>query len=216
VNGADALSLSLKMPRLGAWHADLSISDWAQTDVSGAVEISVAGIVWSGRAIRSGSSAGITRARVVGGAGGFGRSVGPRAYQGVPLRLPVSDLLAEVGERLSPSADAGVLGQFLSKWTRMGGQAGQAFTAMLTAAASPAWRVLRDGSIWIGQESWPASQVTEWIPLAESPDIGFQEIYAEQPAVFPGETFDGRRVSLVELLVATNVRVRLWSGGVDG
>jgi hypothetical protein len=196
VNGRPAYWAELRIPRIGAWDADVNVPRDGDVEVTGPVEIAIGSLVWKGTARRSGENKGTLHVRVVGGAGGLSRALEPRAYQGVPVRIPLLDLLADAGERLSPTADAGVLGVVLPKWNRSAGPAGIALASLLQASGA-SWRVLPDGSVWVGRERWEASSLVDYTYIEQAPNAGSLEIVTVEPAVFPGEVFEGRRVSVV-------------------
>ena len=209
VNGRGAFWGELRMPRVGAWEADFGVSREGSSEITGAVTIAIGTREWEGTAWRSGENKGAVYVRVVGGAGGLSGIVGPRAYQGVPISIPVNDLLGEVGERISPTADAALLGTVVQKWARATQPAGLAL-ANLIAAAGATWRVLPNGTIWIGREAWSPTQLVDYTYLRQAPNAGAMDLFASDPVIFPGEVFRDRRVSVVtHRLEGTQVTTRL-------
>jgi hypothetical protein len=196
VNGAPAIWGELRLPRVGAWDGDFGVLAREAGELEDAVEIAIGALTWRGAVVRSGTDGGVLQVRVVGGAGRLGSPVVPKAYQGVPLRIPVEDLLTEIGERLSPTSDATTLGTVLPNWSRTAQPAGVALAALLEGL-SVAWRVLADGSVWIGPETWPTSALTDYVFVGETPAAGVIEVFSAEPRIFPGEIFRERRVSLV-------------------
>ena len=51
------------------------------------------------------------------------------------------------------------------------------------------WRVLIDGTVWVGFEGWPASSLPDTAPIHSEPEKGRITIASDAPAVFPGTTF---------------------------
>jgi hypothetical protein len=103
-----------------------------------------------------------------------------------------------VGEVLSPSSDAGALGQMLSKWIRMSGPALGELEALLgEASEGRVCRVLADGSVWVGKETWPEATPKATV-LQDLRWCGQVELGVEAPELLPGTTFMGRRVEHVE------------------
>jgi hypothetical protein len=209
IAGKTVLATSIHMPRAGLWTADVE----ADSDIplSGEVVLELGdGVLDLHGLVASGDiSQGRWRARIIGGAGGMGRMVAAKAYRGAPLRLVLTDLLGEVGERLSPTANDGVwLATVPQFWTRTYGQASRALTALCDAVGAT-WRALPDGTIWAGVESWPVfSQPYEL--LAENPRENTIEI-ASEAILLPGSTIDARRVSLVQHdLGKAKFRTRAW------
>jgi hypothetical protein len=211
VNGRGAFWGELRIPRIGAWEADFGVSRDGAEELTGTAAIEIGGRAWKGRVWRSGENVGVIYLRIVGGAGGLSRVVPAKSYQGVPLSLPVSDLLAEVGETLSPASDMPLLASVVTQWTRTEGTAGACLRSILAQAAG-VWRVLADGTVWIGRETWPESALTEYTYCQQVPNAGAIEVFAAEPAIYPGEVFRGRRVSVVaHRIEAQTVRTRiLW------
>jgi hypothetical protein len=89
---------------------------------------------------------------------------------------------------------------------------------MLTRLLAPlaqavTWRVLPDGTIWAGPETWPDSGLTtdDYQILDEDPREGTALLGVEAPVLLPGTALAGRRVSYVEHLInAEGVRSNVW------
>lgn len=195
-NGAGVAGLALTQSQTGVWHADVALTG---TDVpTGAAEIDVLGVIFRGTVLRADTSRAIPMARVVGGAGGLGTVLAPKAYRGVDAKLVLSEILAGAGEALAATSDMTALAARLPFWTRMQAKAGEAMAALLRAVGVPAWRVLADGTIWFGTESWPATQLTDEHVLVQDPHLGRFDIQADSPVIYPGETWNGKQVSVVE------------------
>jgi hypothetical protein len=210
-NGANVISGTIALPRIGMWSADLVVD--STTAIAGAVTIAppdgTRPLV--GTTVHSGLFEDRVEMRVVGGAGRMGFPVEPRYYRGVPLRLPLGDLLREAGERLSPSSSAQVLDTLLQKWTREGSSTGRALNH-LTDAVGASWRVLQDGTLWVGTETWPSIEVVHDL-ISEHTSENRVEIATESidAALVPGTVFLGRRVSYVEHRVAPDsMRTMVW------
>jgi hypothetical protein len=119
-------------------------------------------------------------------------------------KLPLSEVLAAAGEALSPKTDSAVLSVGLGSWARLQMSAGSALRALLELApAGSVWRALADGTIWVGADTWqPSALVSGYVLTKDDPNHNRQEIAADLPAVFPGQTFAGKRVSGVEHRIA--------------
>src|SRR5512133_140036 len=200
----------MRAPRVGAWEADFGLLSTLH-ELTGTATVEIGGRVWKGTIVRSGENKGVLYVRIVGGAGGLSGVLPPRAYQGVPLSLPIQDVLTEAGETLSPTVDLSRFGAVVQKWNRSQGTAGAAL-ANLLASAGATWRVLPDGTVWVGDETWPASGLTAYIYDQQAPNSGTLDIVATDPSVYPGEVFRERRVSVVvHKIEAAQLRTRiLW------
>jgi len=189
------------LPRQGVWHADLVLE--AATAPTGAVVLRVgAALSLRGVVARSGVFAGQVRARVVGGTGGLGTELAPRWYEGAPRELPLRDLVEEAGERLSSTADPGLLGEVLTPgWTRLRGTAAEALGRLLDGTGA-SWRVLPDGALWAGPETWPTAQgMADLVVLEDDRARGRLVLATEAPTLLPGQTLRGDRVSDVEITI---------------
>jgi hypothetical protein len=109
VNGRQAIELRLSLPRTGAWWADVLLE--GDAELTGAVTLTLSDLVLSGTAFRAKPYAGSTRARLVAGNGGWGRTVKERGYQspsGLQLAPILGDAARDVGERMGTVASATV------------------------------------------------------------------------------------------------------------
>jgi hypothetical protein len=211
-NGFPVIRASISRPRIGAWHADLEVDARDPASLSGSVRVELAGgaVALQGTARRAGAVRGLVAVRVIAGAGGLPTVIPAKAYQGVPLRLPLQDVVADAGEQLSPASDGGVLGTSLANWVRTEQRAGVALAALLRAVGDPAWRIADDGAIWVGPEQWPAASLTCDV-VEEDPAHGRVEISSDQPTLAPGQTFLDRRVSHVEHRISPDrIRHAVW------
>jgi hypothetical protein len=211
-NGVNVIRADIMRPRVGNWHADLTVDSTTVDAFTGAVEIIVAEILHlQGTAYRVGVHHDTVFLRVVGGKAGLGTMLAPRAWQNVPLWLALTDALSGAGETLSPTADAAALGVLLPKWMRPQRTAGAEVGALVQAAGTQAWRVLPDGTLWIGPEAWPAAsldfQEIEW-----EPSLGRLTFAADLPTVNPGDTwpagdepYSGGHVSSVNHVTSAGV-----------
>lgn len=204
VNGYGLLAAEIRMPRTGTWHADIEVD--ADADISGAVEIVIDGVTFIGKALPDRSGLNGTRqvARVVGGAGGLSAELPARSYespQGVKASTVIGDILRECGETLSETADAATLAKKVARWHRSGGDdtgsaiASHSLTRFLDRLGAD-WRVLADGTIWVGETEWEAATVTH---VLEDEDWanGFITIAPESPSLTPGVTFLDQRIEQV-------------------
>jgi hypothetical protein len=205
------LRASLSFPRFGAWHGEIVLDTEEALDVAGPAALTLEGgsATWTATITRGGVFGGKARAWVVGGAGGLSRRLAPRFYRGVPLRLPVQDLLLEVGERLSATADPALLSALLPAWTRMERVAGALLSELVGAFGAP-WRVLPSGEVWLGLETW-APFGGDFVVLDEDPGAGWADVDADPAELGPGVTLDGRRVGrLGHEFGPWGLRSRVW------
>ena len=214
LNGAGVLDgSSIYSPKSGAWHAELRVD--TSDSITGACEISISdgALVLEGTADLSGNFADTGYVRVVGGAGGLGTLTKPKFYSNATLRIVLGDLVAAAGEKLSSTADQATLARALTSWTTTQRPTGSVIGLLLQQAAGASWRILPDGSLWVGPETWPDSGIdaTTYQILDELPSDGTAELGMESPVLLAGQSLAGRHVSQVEhRLQGDGVRSTAW------
>lgn len=192
-NGYTLTDAVITMPRTGAWTADITVAE-PDADLSGRVVLDVAGGLFSGTTRRSQSFSGRTAARVVGGADGLRARLLASGYTSTTAGLIFEGILSAVGETAAASISASVLATSLPRWTRLAGSASEALDR-LAAKVGASWRVLADGSIWIGAESWPAAVAAD--VLSEDRENGRLLLAPTSAVLRPGQVLDGRRIGRV-------------------
>lgn len=216
INGKPSIEAQITMPAQGAWRARVAVDD--QTAPDGRVDISAANgaVRWKGTAYRSGVFGDTVFVFVIGGAGGLATQLEPRFYRGATVELVLRDALKAGGERLSDSSDGSILGATLAAWTRARGALGECLAAICRATGAT-WRVLADGSVWLGKESWTPAPL-DHSEMNVDPSAGRIEIWTEVPSLVPGVTLGGRRISKVEHRIGVEVRTSAWyvEDGVQG
>lgn len=198
VNGEPVFHAVIAFPRFGAWHADLAIASAVVPTGQVTLTFGTGAISWKGFAYRGGAPFETATLRIVGGAGGIatGAQLTSQAYQNTPLSIPLQDILTATGETLSPNADPTVLNAGLRTWNRLAGPAGMAVSALVSAVGA-SWRFMPDGTLWVGQETWP-TDTEAYTLLNDSPMYGEQEVFADAPNMRPGTILSGRKVSYVQ------------------
>lgn len=193
-NGFPIIDIRLSLPRAGVWHADLAV----ETDelLDGRVEVVLSGATFVGAVREGGATIGAWGGRLSGGAGGLRETVPAKQYREVPISVPLGDILSASGEQLSRSADKSVTSRQLRAWVMRAGGAGEALAALMKGAES-GWRVLPDGTLWVGTETWkPISGDFE--VLVDDPRERKVVLAAESLGdLVPGRALFGKHVSYV-------------------
>lgn len=214
---ADALRSEFHFPARGPWWSRLSLD--TTTAPSGQVSIAAAdGFSLTGTVAVGGVFADVAHVTVIGGAGGLGTIVPAAAYRGALLRDPLNAVLRAAGESLSSSVDQSILSTVLPMWAQVAQRASTAIDTLCFAATqalgSPVtWRVLDDGTVWLGVESWSSATLPDTADVLDAfPSEQRYVIGAATPALLPGVTLDGvGKVSAVDHFVtATEVRTWAW------
>lgn len=194
------LRASIFVPRQGAWHAYLSVEAEGTSGLTGSIDLAFDGVTWTGYARRAGASNGRVELFVVGGAGGLRTELDPRYYVDAQAQIPLDDLMRELGETLSSGVSADVTGITLARWTRPRGRGGALLSELAEALGVESWRVLSDGTVWLGEEIWPDIEL-EYDITAPSPAHDVDELAVDAPTLTAGVTLAGRRISYVQHII---------------
>jgi hypothetical protein len=192
----DVTSGYVVVPRTGIWMADLRAN--TIVDLPDRLTVTLGGVDMPAAVNKTELISGMTEVRVLGGAGGIGDQARPKHYHRPVVRHVVADLLRDAGEALSPTSDAGILGKELEAWDTIDLPTGAILSALCEVAGKDAnWRVLTDGTVWIGAETWPDSGVESRQIQADGPNAA-AVIGTDIPGLLPGTLLDGRRVDTVQ------------------
>jgi hypothetical protein len=218
VNGLPVLEARLTLPRTGAWSAELVIDVLTaqQLGNGGPAAITIADdnatdpLSFSGTILRSDAYAEGVSLRVQGGKRGLNKTTSPRFYSSVQAGQPLTDILGDGGESASSTSNATAVP--LPFWTLIEQRVSQALSLLATSAGDEVvWRVLPDGTIFFGTDAFQATALTEFELIDYRPLDGFQVLASELPDLYPGESFNGFNVDVVEHVVnAKGNRARVW------
>ena len=204
------------LPLVGVWTAEVELGTGDGLPAVGeAVRLEVlsaagVGVAYQGTVRTSGEYEGRARLFIVGGAGGLGETVAAKPYANSPTALHlVTDLVRDAGEVLSATVDADALSErSVNTWLRAEGT-GATGLQRIAEHFGYSWRVLRDGSVWVGSETWPAYSGADPYELEQdrAADCG---TYADGEELVPGETREGRKVyRVVHSVRADGTRARV-------
>ena len=185
--------LPLSMPRVGAWHVGVTVS--GEVPITGRVTLELEGVEFLGTVVRGQPFAGKTPLWIVGGGGSLSRKLDAKNYASGPVvRTIVKEILGDK-ETLSTESDDALLGSVLPSYHRIEGAASHALTTVLSKIGA-SWRVLADGTVWIGKDTYPELSIPH---VLEDEDwfSGILNIAPETPALRPGVTFLGHKIEEV-------------------
>jgi hypothetical protein len=207
VNGQEIFEASALFPLFGAWTVNLRTET---ASLSGPVAIDLDGFALRGTVTRSGASADMQQVHVVGGAGGLSKLVTPRQFRASSFEYIARTLLADGGEALSSESDTALLSETPRCWTVTALKVSEAVGAIARQLGAT-WRVLPDGTVWIGRDSFPSMDVGEAELVAERLEEGLRVYGVERPSFVPGVTLDGRAVTQVQHhCSADRIRTEVW------
>lgn len=215
----------IEMPLTGTWVADLTIdpaSSGADVPAVGnqmSVAIGEGGFSLQGAVRRINNAFETVYARLVGGGGGLWKDFGPKSYGGdgaVTFGLVLNDLLGSVGETLSPTTPAAITQVTLPFWTIPLGPAFEALASLVLVARQMTssdvnWRVLPDGTVYVGVEPWPQSPMSSFDLYSWPPQELRATVFSLDPRVTPGQIWQSGQVCNVEHRVDPGkIRSTVW------
>lgn len=214
--GERVMTLDLVMPTLGAWAADVVLSSSAPLP-SAMAALVIGDLTLNGAVFRAASFAGSRSARIVGGFGGWSKTVPAQDYKGssVMASTVLRDAAIAVGETVvmdTPDTN-------LFRFTREAAIAAR----VLRQVAGASWWIALDGSTHVGKR--PSTQVKgDFTVISWSGKLGKFEIATETLSEWlPGNTFVGpgdglQTISSVSIQSSNDGKLRvgvLVAGGAE-
>jgi hypothetical protein len=182
---------SVFLPRIGAWTADIESDDPAAPAATAMLVLDGA-LSLRGTVVRGGVEVDRWRGRIVGGAGGLQRDLPPAALRDTTLAAVLEEAVRAAGETLatgvSPAGSA-------SRWHRVAAPAAHA-VADVARAAGLSWRVLADGTLWMGVETWAPHRPLDVDLLDWRPELGRAELAGNTLGILPGQTLTVRDLTI--------------------
>ena len=195
INDIPVLSGDLFVPRVGNWTSCLYVD--TEIPPAGLCKISWLGQLYSGHVIHAGESETLTRVLVGGGVGNLYKSVKAKQYDQIyPIKVPLEEILQAVGERLSTSSTPQLLSKPMKAWVRTEDDASN-LLSLLADITGAIWRVLPDGSVFFGEDTWQEFAPFDHVLLAENYENDTLELSVESPGILPGQSYMGKKVGAV-------------------
>jgi len=157
--------------------------------------------------------------RVVGGAGRLFASLPPADHVAGSTVLPAGLVLRKItdaaGEVLASGVEDALDAYLLPRWHRAGGTSARDAIDLLVYDLARAtgleigWRMLADGTIWAGVETWPDA-TGSFLYTDQDPDDGVVEFAPSGAPLRPGTTVQGERaVEVFYQFASPKVRARV-------
>lgn len=213
LNGRIATACSVQIPAFGLWWAEVEAASANAADVmTGAATIVLDDVTFRGTIVSGGAVETRARYRIVGGAGGWGRTIAAKGYAndlGVKAGLVARDAALACGETIGTAPTSTVGPSFA--------RAEAAASRVLDAIAPRAWYVDEAGLTQFGRRAavtWPGKATR----IADDSAHGRIELAPSSLAgLLPGAVVDGIEAVDVEheLDGATGkFRSTLWGRGI--
>lgn len=141
LNGLNVVSAHVVVPAQGIWHADVTLDDETPAPSVGPQTLVLAGSTWICAVMRLVDFAGVRSIRLVGGAGGWRKTVPAQQYAspaGVPTATVVNDAAA-LAQELPPVLGPLVLPTTGPGFVRQAAPASMVLWDLLALAVLPTW-----------------------------------------------------------------------------
>jgi hypothetical protein len=212
----EPIQATLQHPRMGVWECSLHLD--TEVVPTGKIKFSLDDLEFTATVLadHSGIDGSRAKCRVVGGNGHLSRVIPAHSYSGgasVKVGTVVKDILKACGEDLSDLADGPTLDKTLPRWHVTSSKASDALTA-LAEQVGAAWRVLRDGTVWFGTETWP-EVAPEGTLVNETWHDGHLTLASETPDMVPGTVYQGQKIEHVTHEFGTTLRTHIRTQGGD-
>jgi hypothetical protein len=197
VNDVGIIRGTITMPLVGVWAAELVIDQLDGTGFDAGTSVTIKGdsIQLSGTVVpdRTGSFLDAVHVRVLGGKAGMSKTSTPRSYvqPGAFVKDVLNGITTDSGESLSSSVSQSFLNTNLTAWSTLNQTINWNLRALLKWLGPDfSWRILDDGTLWMGAESWPQASGTIDI-MSQRPSEGTFTLGCESPFILPGTSLDG-------------------------
>lgn len=215
--GHRATRARVSLPASGCWYADACVD--GDVELAGSVELVIADLTLRGTVLAGGPNVpktGRSWFQVVGGAGGWGRTIGPKPYatdSGVKLTTVVTDAAKDCGETI----DAATM-----PLTERVGPAfvrGEAPASRVLEQVRPSdWYVGEDGVTRLGKRARRDFAGVATRVMSDRAAGTIKLAPSSIATLLPGITVDGVEAVDVEheLSAGEGLRTTIWGAGVSG
>ena len=191
VGSSGIVNGSLLIKRRGNWT--LYANDLDGDDApSGVVSCEWLGTQLLGHVLRSGKADGAVDAVITGGRTEHSKRLSAAMYDyQVPVFMILQAIITEQGEQASATISVDLLKRTLPRYTKVAGTFGQQLD-QLADALGCVWRILLDGSLWIGVDTFAAAAAFDHV-LSADWRPGSSRLLIEPDAVglLPGQSYSG-------------------------
>lgn len=225
VNNVPVIAGTVNMPHEGIWSADLVIDQPDGNGFDAGTNVTIAadgGLTWKGVVVpdRAGAFLDAVHVRVLGGANGMTKTASKQGY--IQPQAFVKDVIKSLcdtsGETLSNDTDQTFLNTNLVAWATFSQTITQALEKLIDInAPSMIWRILADGTLWIGPDNFSDNSATFDL-LEQNPEDGTTLIGSDAPFATPGMSLSGigKVVAVQHQIMRDKIRARIWTQTSDG
>ena len=198
INNNPIIEVKLTLPKNGVWLAANCIIDSVdELSINQKVQMKFLDTTFNGTVVDTGVFQGFLRATIVGGTGNMAKMIESKAYKGLPAGQVIRDIGALTGHSIADSSDKDILNFVLSRWDKLKAKASDLIESLLKVTGGT-WRILPDGSLWVGKEVYTPLNPNDYLVINKTPSEAKWSIYNESTLVQPFTSLEDNNIFRVE------------------
>lgn len=207
-NGHPVLYGTITAPNQGAWWADIQTRGALSTgDTAVITDGETTNLV--GTVVDGGESGSRIHARIIGGKGGVLTNTSGRSWRQTTASKVLLDICSDISETPSPGIATSVALSSLPFWTQPVESGGSALRN-LADHLGVTWRVLTNGTVWLGDSNAGEPGLPEFTVLDPHPEDRSYDVAPESLALWVGKTQQEQAVKRVEYSLGERLRCTYW------
>lgn len=204
INNKPIVECHLMLPKIGAWMAnDVLIDSDEEFNIGDSVTMNFLDQTFKGTVLDTGVFRGFQQCTIIGGSGKFPDQLESSSYNSIPLGQVVNDIARKTGHTVSTSSDQNLLNHNLVGWNILKMKASLALVKLLDSQGA-IWRILPDGTLWIGFETYTPLNINDFLVIEKFPEQARWNIYNEEYLIQPLSSLDGNNIQQVEYFISKN------------
>lgn len=204
VNGFPLVSGHLRMTKSGVWTAyDVLVDTATILNKGDSVTLALLNETFKGTIYNADVYLGFQRCTIIGGSGRLAEELESAPYNSTTIGQVFKDIARKTGHTVSSTSDLETLNFSLKAWNIIKMKASLAIEKLLSTTKT-LWRILPDGTLWTGKESYTPLNDKDFIIIEKFPDEGKWSIYNEMYLIQPLTSLLGNNIVQVDYFVDDN------------
>lgn len=204
INEQPIVQCHLMLPKIGAWMAnDVLVDTDQEFNIGDSITMNFLDQTFKGTVLDTGVYRGFQQCTIIGGSGKFPDQLESSSYNSIPLGQIVNDIARKTNHTVSTTSDQNLLNHNLVGWNILKMKASLALVKLLESQGA-IWRILPDGTLWVGYESYTPLNTNDFLVIEKFPEQARWNVYNEDYLVQPLSFLDGNNIQQVEYYVAAD------------
>lgn len=204
INEQPIVQCSLMLPKVGAWMAnDTLIDSDFEFNIGDSITMKFLDQTFKGTILDTGVYRGFQQCSIIGGTGRFPEELESASYNSITVGQVVNDIARKTGHTVSANSDQNLLNQTLAGWNILKMKASLSLVKLLSLQGA-IWRILPDGTLWVGYENYKPVNLDDFLIIEKFPDQARWNIYNEDYLIQPLNSIDGNEIQQVEYYISAD------------